>query len=296
MELRDIEIFLLLAEELHFGRTAARLHVSQARVSQAIKKQERRIGAALFERSSRAVRLTPIGEQLREDLLPVYRGVQQGMERARMAARGLTEILRVGMIPSNAYDLRPYWDTFRSRHPHWGLRIRHNPFINPFAPLRNAQIDVLVSWLPVEESDLTVGPALFSEPRMLAVSHDHILAGRGSVSLEVLGEFGSLASVTPPPDYWEDAFTPFYTPSGRPIEHVRAITNLDELYTAISTGEGVSSLGTHVTRYHPRPDIAYLPYHDAPLLRWGLVWRTDAENDPIRALAQVVRDLGTPSL
>ncbi|MCL7427099.1 LysR family transcriptional regulator [Streptomyces sp. YS415] len=45
MELRDIEIFLVLAEELHFGRTAQRLHVSQARVSQAIKKQERRIGA-----------------------------------------------------------------------------------------------------------------------------------------------------------------------------------------------------------------------------------------------------------
>jgi DNA-binding transcriptional LysR family regulator len=59
MELRDIEIFLALAEELHFGRTAERLHVSQARVSQAIKKQERRIGGTLFERSSRQVRLTP---------------------------------------------------------------------------------------------------------------------------------------------------------------------------------------------------------------------------------------------
>ena len=59
MELRDIEVFLTLAEELHFGRTAERLHVTPARVSQAIKKQERAIGAALFERTSRVVRLTP---------------------------------------------------------------------------------------------------------------------------------------------------------------------------------------------------------------------------------------------
>ncbi|MEV7025032.1 LysR family transcriptional regulator [Kitasatospora sp. NPDC093558] len=51
MELRDIEIFLTLAEELHFGRVAERLHVSPARVSQAIKAQERRIGAQLFERT-----------------------------------------------------------------------------------------------------------------------------------------------------------------------------------------------------------------------------------------------------
>ncbi|MCA2221070.1 helix-turn-helix domain-containing protein [Nonomuraea aurantiaca] len=59
MELRDIEIFLTLCEELHFGRTAERLHVTPARVSQAIKKQERRVGAALFERDNRRVALTP---------------------------------------------------------------------------------------------------------------------------------------------------------------------------------------------------------------------------------------------
>ncbi|MGH3486399.1 MAG: LysR family transcriptional regulator [Actinopolymorphaceae bacterium] len=65
MELRDIEIFLTLAEELHFGRTAARLHVTTARVSQAVKKQERHIGGALFDRTNRAVKLTPLGVQLR---------------------------------------------------------------------------------------------------------------------------------------------------------------------------------------------------------------------------------------
>ncbi|MBR7838389.1 LysR family transcriptional regulator [Actinospica durhamensis] len=79
MEHRDIEIFLALAEELHFGRTAGQLHVSPARVSQAIKKQERAIGAELFARTSRNVRLTLAGEQLRADLIPVYRGLRVGI-------------------------------------------------------------------------------------------------------------------------------------------------------------------------------------------------------------------------
>jgi len=75
MERRDAEIFLTLAEELHFGRTAERLFVSQARVSQSIKKLERRIGAPLFERTSRHVALTPIGRQLHRDIGPAYRRI-----------------------------------------------------------------------------------------------------------------------------------------------------------------------------------------------------------------------------
>ncbi|PYC84726.1 LysR family transcriptional regulator [Streptomyces tateyamensis] len=297
MELRDIEIFLTLAKELHFGRTADLLHVSPARVSQAIKKQERRIGAELFERTSRAVRMTPIGEQLRTDLLPLYQGLQEGLERARMAAQGKVGVLRVGMIPSNAHDLRPFWDTFRSRRPQWGLQIRHNPFINAFDPLRSGQIDALVSWLPVEEPDLSVGPVLFTESRVVVVAPDHDLAQRASVSLEVLGDFGVIGPASPLPDYWEDAFTPFQTPSRRPIERRSQIgAHLEDIFTNVGAGEAVHTLGFHVTRYHARPDIAYLPVHDARPLSWGLVWRSDAETEPVRALAKVIRDLGTPAL
>ncbi|NUR93225.1 MAG: LysR family transcriptional regulator, partial [Nonomuraea sp.] len=110
MELRDIEIFLTLAEELHFGRTAERLYVSQARISQAISQQERRLGAVLFDRSNRRqVRLTPLGRQLRDDLRPVYASMRDSLERARLAARRVTSTLRVGMIPGNIHYLRGYW-------------------------------------------------------------------------------------------------------------------------------------------------------------------------------------------
>ena len=82
MELREIEIFLILAEELHFGRAAQRLHVSQARVSQAISQQERRLGGALFDRANRRqIRLTPLGRQLCDDLRPVYAGLRDSLDR-----------------------------------------------------------------------------------------------------------------------------------------------------------------------------------------------------------------------
>ena len=189
MELRDIEIFLTLAEELHFGRTAERLRVTPARITQAIKKQERQIGATLFERANRTVRLTPLGRQLRDDLWPVYTGLQDGMRRAKLAAQGVTAVLRIGMIPLNVQDLRPYWDTFRTRHPQWKLQIQQASFVDPFAGLRRGDLDVLICWLPVEEADLTVGPVLFADPRVVAVATDHELTRPTSVSLEMIADF-----------------------------------------------------------------------------------------------------------
>ncbi len=292
MELRDIEIFLTLAEELHFARTAARLRVSQARVSQAISQQERRLGGLLFDRSNRRqVRLTPLGRQLRDDLGPVYVGLRDSLERARQAAQGITATLRVGMLPFNIADLHPYWKTFRSRHPQWHLQIRRAPFIDPFAGLRNGGLDVLVVWLPVEEPDLTTGPVLFTDPRLLAVSVEDELAGRTSVSLEVLAHRPH-AMAPGMPDYWEDRYLPFRTPRGHAIERSQTISNGDDLINLVGTGEIVHSFPAHVTQYWAMPHIRWLPIRDMAPLAYALVWRTENENDPIRALARIVKDLG----
>ncbi|MEU3844128.1 LysR family transcriptional regulator [Streptomyces sp. NPDC028635] len=292
MELRDIEIFLTLADELHFGRTAARLHVTQARVSQAIATQERRLGGTFFDRSNRRqIRLTPLGQQLRDDLRPVYAGLQAGLERARLAARGVTAVLRVGMLPFNIAELHHCWRVFRSRHPQWELQIRRAPYVDPFARLRDGELDVLVVFLPVEHPDLTVGPVVFTDLRLLAVSIEDTLAMRSSVTLENLAD---RQHVTAPlmPDYWEDRYLPFQTPRGRPIERSRIITNNDDLIHLVGTGEIVHGFPAHVTRHWSISHLRWLPIRDMPPLSYALVWRTESENEPIRALAEVVGDLG----
>ncbi|MBT2447767.1 LysR family transcriptional regulator [Streptomyces sp. ISL-43] len=291
MELRDIEIFLVLAEELHFGRTAQRLHVSQARVSQAIKKQERRIGAELFIRTSRTVFLTEVGRQFRDDLQPVYAGLHESLERAQLAARGITAQLRVSLMPFNVVDLHPYWKAFRARYPQWGLQIRQATFNHVFSQLRSGAMDVMVVWLPVEEPDLTVGPPLCTDSRILAVAADHRFAGRDSVPVELLAEFPH-ATALGLPDYWEDSYLPFHTPRGRPIERIAVADNADELIGMVSMGEIIHTFPGHVTRYWGMSNIRWLPIPDMGTMTFALVWRTEVENDLIRALADTVRDLG----
>lgn len=100
MERVELECFLILAAELHFGRTADRMRLSRARVSQLVQRLERRIGAPLFVRTSRRVALTALGKQLRDDLEPHHRAVEAAVARATAAARGIKRgikgVLHVG--------------------------------------------------------------------------------------------------------------------------------------------------------------------------------------------------------
>jgi len=232
-----------------------------------------------------------VGEQLRDDLRQLHSGLTQSLERARLAARGKSGTLRISLFPANLQELRRYWETFRTRHPQWELRLRMSSYADPFAQLRDGEVDILVTWLPVEEPDLTVGPLLFAEPRVLAVAADNPLAKWSSASLEAVGDYQHLA-VESAPDYWFDHYIPGVTPKGRPIERVDLVGTLENIFMHTAMGDTVTLFPAHVSRYYSRPDIVYLPVTDMDALPYGLVWLSEAENDLIRAFAGIVRDLG----
>jgi DNA-binding transcriptional LysR family regulator len=182
VELADLEVFLILAEELHFGRTAARAHVSPARISQRIQALERHVGAALFQRTSRRVVLTPLGERLRQDLTPAHEALLSALSRAREAARSPAGTLRIGFTETTAGSaLDELVVAFERAQPDCTAVLREVPIFEPLLPLRTNEIDVLINWLIFDESDLTLGPVLAEYPRVLAVSIDHPLAGNESV-------------------------------------------------------------------------------------------------------------------
>ncbi|MBG0561456.1 LysR family transcriptional regulator [Actinoplanes aureus] len=290
MELRDIEIFLTLAEELHFGRTAERLHVSQARVSQSIKQQERRIGGALFERTSRSVRLTPLGEQLRDRLSAGYNEILAGIEEATAAARGQVGTLHVGTMDTHHQKIATALDLFRQRHPQCELRMREILPTDPFGPLRAGRVDVAMLWLPVREPDLTVGPKLYTEPLVLAIASDHPLAGRERVELEDLGDYPVIDVDGPIPDYVWAAHTPFTTPAGRPIRRGTAVTTLNEALSAIADGGVVSPIGSYAATARLHPGITFLPITDGVALWYAPVWRSAGETTLVRAFVQAATD------
>src|SRR5258708_947955 len=88
IELRELRLFLVLAEELHFGRTAERLGLTTSRASQALRALERKLGGRrLFDRTSRVVTLTAAGHALHDELAPIVTGLDNTLTRARAGGR-----------------------------------------------------------------------------------------------------------------------------------------------------------------------------------------------------------------
>ncbi|MFD5645152.1 LysR family transcriptional regulator, partial [Streptomyces anulatus] len=96
-EIRELEAFLALAEELHFGRAGERLFLSQSRISQLLRALESRIGGRLVDRTSRRVRLTPLGEQLHAGLRPAFDAIVATIDEVREGARGGGGVLGGGL-------------------------------------------------------------------------------------------------------------------------------------------------------------------------------------------------------
>ncbi|MFI6894676.1 LysR family transcriptional regulator [Streptomyces sp. NPDC050256] len=296
MELRDIEIFLTLAEELHFGRTAERLHVSQARVSQAIGRQERRLGVALFDRTSRRVSMTPVGRRLREDLQQALDLLHAGLARAEAAALGAGQTLRLGVFGHAGHELCPLIDAFLARHPGCEVQFGEINGSDPFTALRTGDHDAHVLWLPVAEPDLVVGPTVLTGGRVLAVSAHHPLAGHGTASLEDLADNQVVDLGPAAPEYWVSAMAPTRTPLGRRIPRGPAARTFHEILSLVASGHCVHPLGEVAARYNNPPGIVFLPIRDAPAIHFALTWRSDNDGPVIRALAQAAADLGPIAL
>nr|WP_237536607.1 LysR family transcriptional regulator [Streptomyces sp. SID5785] len=290
--MRDIEIFLTLAEELHFGRTADRLHVSQARVSQSIARQERQIGARLFARTNRRVELTAIGARLRDDLDAGYRQIQEGIRTATDAARGPAGTLTLGLHGAQAHDQAALLDLFRTRHPGTELRIRELNFTDPFGPLRDGSVQVATAWLPIREPDLTVGPLIVVEPLLLMVAADHPLVAREKVGLEDLADWSMPYSGPPTPEYWLQTLVPTHTPGGRRIPRGPMVSSFQEAAAAVAVGRAVCLVHGDAARYYAWPGLRYLRPHDAPTASWALTWLTAAETESVRAFARTAREHG----
>jgi DNA-binding transcriptional LysR family regulator len=292
LERHELDAFLTLAEELHFGRTAERLRVSTARISQTVAKLERRIGVPLFNRTSRRVELTAVGRQLYDSTRPAWDQITTALGEAIATGRGITGTLRAAFVGAAGGQLLVgVAELFRRRHPECDVQLREAQMTDLMPWLRDGEIDIALGTFPIDEPGITTGPALVSEARMLAVHWQHPFAHRESVSLEDLARVRLLQLPRTLPDSLREDRTPPTTPSGRPIEPGPSAATFNEMLTLIAAGHGVFPVGAQARRYYARPDIAYIPFTDAPPLRWGLLWRTDSATARVRSFGRAAHDL-----
>ncbi|POX43505.1 LysR family transcriptional regulator [Streptomyces sp. Ru73] len=293
LDVRELECFLVLAEELHFGRAGERLYVSQSRVSQLLGSLESRIGARLFARTSRRVRLTPLGERFLAGLRPAYDDLRAVVDEARSAARGVTGVLRLGFQGAANDQLMSAVARFQERYPGCTTEMVEVPLSDPFGAVRCGAADLAAVLMPVAEDDLVVGTVFSRQPQHLAVSVRHPFAGRPSVSAEDLADCTLIGVSGPAPAYWRAVAAPPVTPAGRPIPAGPAIGTLQEGLTLAAAGRGAMLLCAPTAEYHARSALAYVPVTGFPASALALVWHRDHETARVRAFAEALAETGT---
>jgi DNA-binding transcriptional LysR family regulator len=288
MERREIEIFLALSEELHFGRTAQRLYISQARVSQTVAALERRFGVALFERTSRRVALTPVGRRLAAEVRAGHERILAAITEATEAGRGIDTVLTVALeAPAVADLVADLVARFRRRYPRADVRFVEADFADPLSALDREDVDALVTNAPVDEPGLVAGPVLVREPAVLAVARGHPLAARREVSVDDLGGQVVLRAGRRPPPYWHEPPEPWHTPCGEVVRRGPGFATFQDLFGAVAGGQGVCPVAAHAADYFSRPTIAFVPFDvDAPPVAWCLTWRAARPSRLVDALAQ----------
>ncbi|WP_416876363.1 LysR family transcriptional regulator [Kitasatospora sp. SC0581] len=257
LPLQELECFAVLVHQLHFGRTAERLGVSQGRVSQLIKRLESRVGAPVFQRTSRRVELTGLGRALAEQVVPAFERLREGYDAARAAA-ATARPLRLG------FQCAVYEPVARvlARLPEGTVQLVELPWADPFSHLARGEVDLAIVLAPCREPGLDVLMEFSRQPVYLAVSAERRLGGADGadgVGAEELAGVPLIEPRGPAPEYWRWAQAPRRTPGGRELAYPSGAATIQEgLSMVAGTRQGLL-LCERSTAYVRRPDIRFLP-------------------------------------
>ncbi|MDQ3202888.1 MAG: LysR substrate-binding domain-containing protein [Pseudomonadota bacterium] len=176
MDLRLLRYFMALAEELHFGRAATRLHICQPPLSQQIRLLEEELGTPLFERSHHRVELTAAGQMLKEQAPLVFEQLNRALDLTRQTGRGQLGELEIGMISSVMVGVLPQaLHLFCERYPHVSLRLHEMTPAAQVMALKEKRIDACVFRVGYDDPQLR-NELLIYEPIRVVMPIDHPLA------------------------------------------------------------------------------------------------------------------------
>lgn len=257
---RLLACFCAAAEELHFGRAAARLFMSQPPFSQQIKRLEAMVGAPLFVRTTRSVRLTPAGEVMYQHARTIAGQTRVMLRAVRQAAEGEGGSLVVGIAPTAAYSpVAEALYRYRVAHPQVTLDLREMNSVTMEAMLRAQTIDVAVM-RPMSMDPEFDRVEVFREPMMLALRRDHPWAGRRRVSVGQAGTLPLIGYSQQASPYFRGMLQAMFADAGKSPRFVQDSV-IPTVLTLVEIGVGAAIVPRSLSRLRSE-SLAFVPLQD----------------------------------
>lgn len=287
-EVRQLEHFVAVAEELNFTRAAARLHLVQQAMSGSIAQLEARLGVRLLERSTRRVRLTPAGRDFLDHARGTLAAVDAAVRAAERHADGRAGTLRIGLCATGGLEFTPrLLATFSQRYPDVTTHVRHFDFSDPQAGIGDGSSDVAIVRPPFHDDGLEL-LEVGCEPRSVVLPAFHPLASRPSVGFAELVAEPWMDMQTDPEwcHFWRgDAYRDRPAPLGATCQ------SFDELLEAARAGTAIGLVAASVAQSQPWPGLAFVPVPDIPPTTAAVCWKADDQRPVVRRFTALARQL-----
>ncbi|RYF15831.1 MAG: LysR family transcriptional regulator [Comamonadaceae bacterium] len=287
MELRHLRYFDALAETLNFTRAAERLHVTQSTLSHQIKQLEEELGAPLFDRGGKRVRMTEAGEILRSHMTPALEQIDLGVQALRAPGEAVTVSIRLGTTPSFNTQMVPQCvATLLKSYPGIQVAVEELAAGQILKRLRSGHLDMAVSYPPGDGGDLWFEP-LYNEELRLLVASDHPLARRRKVRMV---ELHNLRMVLLPAQFLTRKLLDdcFVAAGAKPI----VVAQLNSVAPMIELVRQTDLAGIiPESAVGQREGLRVIPLEDpTPIRTPGMLWPKGAARSPVlKHLAEIIR-------
>ena len=291
-DLNQLRCFVAVAEELHFGRAAARLNMTQPPLSRQVQILERILDVALFERTSRSVRLTPAGKSFLVEARRLLKQAEGAALLARRVAAGRAGAIGIGFTATSAHSCLPdLVAACRRQLPDVTLVLREMVSGDQFEALGNGQIDAGLLRPPVVQAG-TASFRVAEERLMAALPADHPLARAPSLSLRDFAGEPFIMYAPYEARYFHDLVIELFARSGLLPDYVQHLSQIHSILALVRAGLGVSIVPEAALHLYSRGVVLRPLDLAAPRsAELYIAWRQDNDNPLLPAILDIARGL-----
>lgn len=288
MDLKRLRCFVAVAEELHFGRAAARLHLTQPALSQQIRRLEDELGVQLLQRTQRRVALTESGRLFLEKTRLVLTHADTAVRSVQRANRGEIGELSIGFVGSATLGILPeVLKVFRRRFPQIQLSVHELTTSQQIASLGTRQIRVGFLRPPVSDPDVAT-ETISREPWVVAMPHDHALRARSVIALNELAHEPFIGTPRMLGPGFYDQVTGLCLRAGFTPRIVQEAVQMQTVVSLVNAGFGVACVPQSVAKLSHR-DVLYKKIRGSPTVEMAIAWRRDDESPVLESFVSLVR-------
>jgi DNA-binding transcriptional LysR family regulator len=280
IELRHLRYFLAVAEELHFGRAARRVHISQPPLSQQIRQLESSLGVQLFYRTRRKVELTEAGRVFAAEARLILEQVEHATGLVEEANRGKHNRLVVGCSPANSHFTVGMIKAFAAQHPEVRLIVKSLVTPQQVEAIRNNRIDIGFATLPVDGEGLAVEP-IFRERLVVALAKNHPLSKRKRLTLRALGSETLINfSLSMSPRRYQ-LITGLCRRAGISLHFMHEIDSIHTMLDLVAAGFGVSLMRASVQSVRSS-GVVFRELMHSPSVETAVVYRRENSSELVK--------------